>query len=127
MLNAGLYGEPCLRFSADGHRLAMGGTGTGLSTADVVLDAPCREFYRCALSDWYSRISGISLSKDGRLMVIGLQSDGLHLLSTESGKILADLPVFPGEMKTAAFTPRGDALVYSGQGIGALEMFTAMA
>jgi WD40 repeat protein len=118
VLTAGLYGEPCLRFSADGQRLATGGTGTGLSTARVVLDAPCREFYRCALSDWYSRISGISLSKDGQLMVIGLQSDGLHLFSTESGKILADLPIFPGEMKTAAFAPRGDALIYSGKESG---------
>ncbi len=118
VLTAALYGEPCLRFSGDGHRLATGGAGTGLSTSWVEMDAPCREFFRCALSDWYSRISGISLSKDGRLMVIGLRSDGLHLFSTETGNLLAELPVFPGEMKTAAFTPQGDALIYSGKESG---------
>ncbi|MEP6955616.1 MAG: serine/threonine-protein kinase, partial [Chthoniobacterales bacterium] len=118
LINAhGLYGEPCLRFSGDGRRLALGSEGARLSTAAAVLDAPCREFYRCALSDWYSRVSGLSMSSDGGLLSIALRSDGIHLFSGE-GNLLADLPTFAGEAKTACFTPGGDAVVYSGQKSG---------
>jgi len=119
VLNAhGLYGEPCMRFSADGFHFVVGSESTRLSTYSVALDAPCREFYRCALSDWYSRVSGISVSQDGRLLVISLRSDGLHLFSANNGMRLADLPTLPNESKTAFFTPRGDALLYSGQKSG---------
>jgi len=118
LLNAHVYGEPCLRFSADGRRLALGSEGARLSTATLALDTPCREFYRCELSDWYSRVSGMTISGDGRLLAIGLRSNGLHLLSAENGTLLADLPMWPGESKTAVFTPKSDAMIYSGQKSG---------
>jgi WD40 repeat protein len=118
LLNAHVYGEPCLRFSSDGHRLALGSEGARLSTAALALDVPCREFYRCELSDWYSRVSGMSISRDGRLLAISLRSNGLHLLSAENGTLLADLSMWPGESKTAVFNPKSDALVYSGDKSG---------
>jgi WD40 repeat protein len=118
LVSAHLYGEPSLRFSGDGRHLAVGSEGTRLSTATLALDSPCREFYRCDLSDWYSRISGMSISPDGRLLAISLRSNGLHLLSAESGRVLADFPLWPGESKTAVFSPKSDTLIYSGQKSG---------
>jgi WD40 repeat protein len=118
LLNAHVYGEPSLRFSADGRHLALGSEGARLSVATVALDTPCREFYRCELSDWYSRVSGMSISRDGRLLAIALRSNGLHLLSTENATLLADLPMWPGESKTAVFNPKSDGLIYSGQKSG---------
>jgi eukaryotic-like serine/threonine-protein kinase len=118
VINAHLYGEPCLRFSADGLRLALGSEGARLSTATVAMDAPCREFYHCDLSDWYSRISGLSMSRDGKLLAITLRSNGIHLLSAKNGALLADLPLWPGESKTAVFSPKSDALICSGQKSG---------
>jgi eukaryotic-like serine/threonine-protein kinase len=114
----GLYGEPALRFSADGQRLATGSEGTSLTISRLALDAPRRTIYRCAASDWFSRVNGISCSADGRLLSITLRSDGVHLLSAETGAVLADLPLWPGEMKTAMLTPRSDALICSGQQSG---------
>jgi WD40 repeat protein len=118
LINAHLYGEPCLRFSADGTRLALGSEGARLSTASLALNTPAREFYRCDLSDWYSRISGLSISRDGKLLAISLRSNGIHLLSAENGALLADLPLWPGESKTAVFSPKSDALIYTGQRSG---------
>jgi WD40 repeat protein/predicted Ser/Thr protein kinase len=118
LLNAHVYGEPSLRFSADGRRLALGSEGARLSTATVALDNPCREIFRCDLSDWYSRVSGMSMSRDGRVIAISLRSNGVHLLSAENGALLADLPFWPGESKTAVFTPASDAMIYSGDKSG---------
>jgi WD40 repeat protein/predicted Ser/Thr protein kinase len=115
LLNAhGLYGEPCLRFARDGHRLALGSEGARLSLATLVSDSPSREFFRCASGDWYSRISGMSVSPDGRLLSIALRSDGIHFFSARTGASLVDLPFSPNESKTACFTPGSDTLVASG-------------
>jgi WD40 repeat protein len=110
----GLYGEPTMRFSRDGKRMALGSEGPHLSTAQVAIDAPCREFFRCDSGDWYSRVSGMTVSPDGALVAITLRSFGVHLLSLQNGKHLADLPLWPGESKTAVVTPRSDALLVSG-------------
>jgi len=115
ILNAhGLYGEPTMRFSRDGKRLALGSEGPHLSTAEVAIDAPCRELFRCDSGDWYSRVSGMTVSPDGALVAITLRSFGVHILSLQNGNHLADLPLWPGESKTAVFSPRGDALLVSG-------------
>jgi WD40 repeat protein len=115
VLNAhGLYGEPCLRFSREGNRLALGGEGPQLSTAQVASDAPCRELFRCDSGDWYHRVSGMSVSPDGTLVAITLRSFGVHLFSFRNGAPLATLPLWPGEAKTAVFTPQSDALLVSG-------------
>jgi hypothetical protein len=54
VLNAhGIYGEPVLRFSRDGEKLALGSEGAGLSVARFAMDEPCREFFRCERSDWH--------------------------------------------------------------------------
>ncbi|MEY2505402.1 MAG: eukaryotic-like serine/threonine-protein kinase, partial [Verrucomicrobiota bacterium] len=118
LINAHVYGEPSLRFSDDGQRLALGSEGARLSTASVAMETPCREFYRCDLSDWYSRVSGLSISRDGKLLAISLRSNGIHLLSAENGTRIADLPLWPGESKTAVFSTKSDALIYSGQKSG---------
>jgi hypothetical protein len=60
----------------------------------------------------------MSMSRDGRLLAISLRSNGLHLLSAASGAAVADLPMWPGESKTAVFAPKSDALIYSGQKSG---------
>jgi WD40 repeat protein len=115
VLNAhSLYGEPSMRFSRDGHRLALGSVGADLSTAQVATEAPCRELFRCDSGDWYHRVSGMSVSPDGALLAITLRSFGVHILSFPSGALLADLPLWPGENKTAVFTPKSDALLVSG-------------
>ena len=119
VLNAhGVYGEPSMRFSSDGHRLALGSEGARLSTASFAFDGPCRELFRCERSDWYSRASGMSISPDGRLLAITLRSFGVHLISAETGEPFAELPLWPGESKTAVFTPDGDALLISGEQAG---------
>ena len=115
VLNAhGVYGEPSLRFSRDGRRLALGSEGARLSIAKFAFDAPCREIFRCERSDWYSRVSGMSISPDGKSLAITLRSFGVHVISAETGAPLAQLPLWRGESKTAVFTPRGDGLLVSG-------------
>jgi WD40 repeat protein len=116
VLNAhGLYGEPTMRFSRDGKRLGLGSEGPHLSTAQVAMDAPCRELFRCDSGDWYSRVSGMTVSPDGALVAITLRSFGVHLFSFQKGNRVADLPLWPGESKTAVFSPRSDALLVSGE------------
>lgn len=115
ILNAhGIYGEPAMRFSRDGIRLALGSEGPQLSTAQVAIDAPCRELFRCDPGDWYHRVSGMSVSPDGELVAITLRSFGVHIFSFRNGVHLADLPLWPGEAKTAVFTPGSNALLVSG-------------
>lgn len=119
ILNAhGIYGEPAMRFSADGTRLALGSEGTRLSTARFAFDSPCREFFRCNSGDWYSRVSGMSINRDGSLLAITLRSFGVHLFSTESGKHVGELSLWPGESKTTVFTPDGEGLLVSGEKSG---------
>lgn len=122
VLNAhGIYGEPAMRFSRDGRTLGLGSEGTRLSTAQFAFDAPCREFFRCNSGDWYSRASGVSINPEGNLLAITLRSFGVHLFSTETGKRVAQLPLWPGESKTAVFTPDGTGLLVSGDKSGLWE------
>jgi WD40 repeat protein len=119
ILNAhGIYGEPAMRFSADGKRLALGSEGTRLSTARFAFDSPCREFFRCNSGDWYNRVSGMSINRDGKLLAITLRSFGVHLFATERGRHIGELPLWPGESKTAVFSPDGDGLLVSGEKSG---------
>lgn len=119
VLNAhGIYGEPAMRFSRDGRAIALGSEGTRLSIAQFAFDAPCREFFRCNSGDWYNRASGMSVNRDGKLLAITLRSFGVHLFSTESGKRVGQLPLWPGESKTAVFTPDGDGFLVSGEKSG---------
>jgi eukaryotic-like serine/threonine-protein kinase len=114
ILNAhSLYGEPSLRFSREGNRLALGSEGPHLSTARVAVNSPCRELFRCDSGDWYHRVSGMSVSPDGTLVAITLRSFGVHIFSFRTGAHLADLPLWPGEAKTAVFTPKSEALLVS--------------
>src|SRR5688572_32702516 len=55
-----------------------------------------------------SRASGMSINGEGKLLAITLRSFGVHLFSTETGKRVAQLPLWPGESKTAVFTPRSE-------------------
>jgi WD40 repeat protein len=122
VLNAhGVYGEPAMRFSRDGRALALGGEGTRLSTAQFAFDAPCREFFRCNSGDWYSRVSGMSVNGDGTTLAITLRSFGVYLFSTETGKRIGQLPLWPGESKTAVFIPGSDGLLVSGETAGLWE------
>jgi len=114
----GLYGEPAMRFSRDGRALAFGSEGTRLSTAQFAFDAPCREFFRFNSGDWYSRVSGMRVSADGRFLALTLRSFGVHLFSTETRKRVAQLPLWPGESKTAVFAPDNDGLLVSGEKSG---------
>lgn len=119
VLNAhGIYGEPAMRFSDDGQRIALGSEGARLSRATFAFGAPCKEIFRCDRSDWYSRVSGMTISPDGHFMAIILRSFGVHLISAETGERLAELPLWPGEAKTAVFTPAGNALIVSGDQSG---------
>lgn len=119
ILNAhGIYGEPAMRFSRDGRSVALGSEGTRLSTAQFAFDAPCREFFRCNSGDWYSRVSGMSINPDGKLLAITLRSFGVHLFSTETGKRVDQIPLWPGESKTAVFTPDKSGLLVSGEKAG---------
>lgn len=118
VLNAHVYGEPCLRFSNDGHRLAIGSEGTRLSIARVELDAPCREFFHCAPGDWYSRVSGMTVSADGRLIAISLRNAGFHILATETMTGVSHLEVAPGDSNTGCFSPKSDAFLFSRQQSG---------
>ena len=119
ILNAhGIYGEPAMRFSGDGRALALGSEGPRLSTAQFAFDAPCREFFRCNSGDWYSRVSGMSIDPEGKLLAVTLRSFGVHLFSTETRSRVAQLPLWPGESKTAVFTPSGDGLLVSGDKSG---------
>lgn len=118
LLNAHVYGEPCLRFSNDGHRLAIGSEGTRLSIGRVELEAPCREFFRCDLSDWYSRVSGMTVSPDGRLIAISLRNAGFHILATETMAAVNHLDVAPGDSNTGCFSPKSDAFLFSRQKSG---------
>jgi WD40 repeat protein len=110
-----------MRFSRDGYALAFGGEGTRLSTAQFAFDAPCREFFRFNSGDWYSRVSGMRMSADGRFLALTLRSFGVHLFSTETRKRVAELPLWPGESKTAVFTPDNKGLLVSGEKSGLWE------
>jgi WD40 repeat protein len=118
LLNAHVYGEPCLRFSNDGHRLAIGSEGTRLSVGRVELEAPCHEFFRCDLSDWYSRVSGMTASPDGRLIALSLRNAGFHIFSTDTMSAVYDLEVAPGDSNTGCFTQKSDAFLFSRQKSG---------
>jgi hypothetical protein len=95
LLNAHIYGEPCLRFSNDGRRLAIGSEGTRLSIGRLELETPCRVFFHCDPADWYSRVSGMTVSPDGRLIAISLRNAGFHILATETMAVVHHFGVAP--------------------------------
>src|SRR5688572_33256762 len=68
-----------------------------------------------------SRASGMSINGEGKLLAITLRSFGVHLFSLETRKRIAQLPLWPGESKTAVFTPGGGGLLVSGDKSGLWE------
>jgi WD40 repeat protein len=113
-----VYGEPCLRFSGDGRRLAVGSEATGLSTFALLREDPLRELMRIAPGDHFDTTAGFDVSPDGRFLALTFRLGGLRLLSLPDGKLVSSRVLFPFEEKACLFTPRGDALLVSGKQAG---------
>ncbi len=107
-----ISGEPCLRFSRDGHSLGYAGETNSLGRLDLHIGDIRSEWVHGTPGNYFSTRGGMDVSADGRLLAVAYNS-GIRLYDARSGALLGPLPLAREGQKTVQFTPKGDGLVYS--------------
>lgn len=117
-----LGGGVGLTFSRDGRRLAFTDAEFDAVVVDLALDDMVRLVRPLLPGDYYEENACLDLTRDGRLAVLASRS-GVRLVDPESGRALAMVDG-PGageessELRTALFSPLGDAVFYSASTTG---------
>ncbi|MBS0660786.1 MAG: protein kinase [Verrucomicrobia bacterium] len=111
------FGEPCLRFSRDGQRLALGSEDRTTTVLALSLGDLRQEWFRATPGDYYSVRSCLDFSSDGRLLVSAARS-GVRLFDVRNGQQVALFTGTHNEVHSVRFAPRADALVYSDEKSG---------
>ncbi len=130
-----LGGSQGLAFSHDGAFVVTTSEGPRAWRLRLHLADVRQAIYDGTPGDHFDDISGLDVSRDGRLLVLASQS-GVRLLDAASGDLLVTLEATPraaggtarieavladgtrGDEKTAQFSPDGRTLVYSVTGTG---------
>ncbi len=105
--------EPGLRFSSDGARIAVSSFDTKAGILDLAVDDPVREIFRAATVDRFSGEGAMSLSADGRLILLSNKS-ALRIFDAHDGSARFVTTEHAGVWKNAQFAPATDAYYLAG-------------
>ena len=105
--------EPGLRFSSDGKRIAVSSFGVTAGILGLAVDDPVREICRLEPSDRFSGEGAISLSADGKLILLSNKS-AVRILDAHDGSARLVMMEHAGVWKGAQFASAADAYYVAG-------------